>query len=355
MDRTMCACPEKRAVTEAHADHDSQRLTELINGFQTSQAIHVAVTLGVPDLLRNGALACDQLASATGSHPGALYRLLRALAAIGVLSESEDLRFALAPLGRALASDAERCRNAWARFAAGPPLWAAWGNLLHSVRTGETGFGRAHGQDVWSFRAGNPEESALFDRAMRENSRGIVREMLSAYDFTQFGHIVDVGGGDGTLIAGLLAACDQATGTLLDLAYVVAGAAEVLEQAGARRRCEVLAGSFFDRVPAGGDVYVLKSILHDWDDPEAHTILGNCREAMHRCARLLVVERILAPPNQGAEGKLSDLNMLVNAGGRERTCAEFTALLAGAGFELRAATRLPSSRFLIEAKPSATL
>jgi predicted O-methyltransferase YrrM len=190
---------------------------------------------------------------------------------------------------------------------------------------------------------------------MRENSRAIAHEMLSACDFTQFDHIVDVGGGNGTSIAGLLAACRQATGTLLDLAHVVAGAAEVLEQAGVRQRCKVLAGSFFDGVPAGGDVYVLKSILHDWDDPEAHTILRNCREAMHRCASLLVVERMLAPPNQGAEGKMSDLNMLVNAGGRERTCAEFTALLASAGFDLRAVTRLPSSRFLIEATPSASL
>jgi hypothetical protein len=324
---------------------------ELINGFQTSQAIYVAVTLGIPDLLRNRALACDELASATGSHAGALYRLLRALAAIGVLSESEGRRFALAPLGRALTSDAEHSRNAWAKFVAGPPLWAAWGQLLHSVRTGETGFGRVHGQDVWGFRADNPEESALFDLAMRENSRAIAHEILSAYDFTQLDHIVDVGGGNGTLVAGLLAACQQATGTLLDLAHVVAGATEVLEQAGVRQRCKVHAGSFFDGVPAGGDVYVLKSILHDWDDPEAHTILHNCREAMHRCARLLVVERMLAPPNQGAEGKLSDLNMLVNAGGRERTSEEFIALLAAAGFTLRATTHLANSRFIIEATP----
>jgi hypothetical protein len=191
-----------------------------------------------------------------------------------------------------------------------------------------------------AFAADNPEESALFDLAMRENSRDIARAMLSAYDFTQFGHFVDVGGGNGTLIADLLAACGQATGTFLDLAHVVAGAGGILEQAGVSQRCKVLAGSFFDSVPAGGDVYVMKSILHDWDDREAHTILRNCQEAMHPGARLLIVERILAPPNQGAEGKLSDLNMLVNAGGRERTCEEFTALLAGADFEVRATTRL---------------
>ena len=322
-----------------HADHHTQRLTELINGFQTTQAIYVAVTLGIPDLLRNGVVACDQLASVTGTHPASLYRLLRALAAIGIMHESEDRGFALTPLGGALVSDAECSRNAWAKFVAGPPMWAAWGHLLHSVRTGETGFRRAHGQDVWSFRADNPEESALFDLAMREHSSDIAREMLSAYDFTQFGHIVDVGGGNGTLIAGLLAACQQATGTLLDLAHVVAGAGDVLEQAGVRERCKVLAGSFFDSVAAGGDVYVLKSILHDWDDREAHHILRNCRRAMSGDARLLVVERTLAPPNDGADVKLSDLNMLVNAGGRERTSEEFTALLAGAGFELRATTR----------------
>jgi hypothetical protein len=238
-------------AAEVHADQDSQRLMELINGFQTSQAIYVAVTLGIPDLLRNRSLACDELASATSSHPGALYRLLRALAAIGVLSESEDRRFALAPLGRALAGDAEPSRMAWAKFVAGPPLWAAWGHLLHSVRTGETGFRRAHGQDVWSFRRDHPEESTLFDLAMRENSKAIAHEILSAYDFTQFRHIVDIGGGNGALISGLLAACQQAAGTLLDVAHVVAGAGGVLEQAGVRRRCKVLAGSFFDSVPAG--------------------------------------------------------------------------------------------------------
>jgi hypothetical protein len=345
--------PETRDVTEAtvHADHDIQRLLELINGFRTTQAIYVTVTLGVPDLLRNGAVACDQLAVLTGSNPRALYRLLRALAAIGIMHEGEDRRFALAPLGRALVSDSHCSRNAWARFAAGPPLWASWGHLLHSVRTGETGFRDLHGRDVWSFRADNPEESALFDLAMRENARGIAQEMLSAYDFSQFRRIVDVGGGNGTLIAGLLAACPQATGTLLDLAHVISGAGEVLQQAGVRERCNVVAGSFLDGVPAGGDIYVMKNILHDWDDPEAHIILRNCHQEMRPGARLLIVERMLAPPNEGAEGKFSDLNMLVNAGGRERTSDEFAALLSSAGFELREMISLPSSRFIMEAIP----
>jgi hypothetical protein len=324
----------------------------LINGFQMTQAIYVAVTLGVPDLLRNGALSSDQLASATGSHPGALYRLLRALAAIGIMHEAEDRSFALSSLGGALVSDVECSRNGWAKFVARPPLWAAWGHLLNSVRTGETGFARAHGQDVWSFRASNAEESALFDLAMRENSRGIAREMLAAYDFTQASHIIDIGGGDGALIASLLAGCQHATGTLLDLPHVVVRAIDVLEEAGVHQRCNILAGSFFDGVPAGGDVYVLKSILHDWGDREAHNILSNCKQAMRSGARLLVVDRVLSPPNEGAESKLSDLNMLVTAGGLERTSEEFAAILAGAGFQLRAIISLPSSRSIIEASPS---
>ena len=322
---------------------------ELINGFQTTQAIYVAVTLGVPDLLRHGPLPYSRLAALTGSHPGALYRLLRALAAIGILHESEDQQFSLMPLGEGLASGVDGSRNAWAKFVGRTPLWLAWGHLLHSVRTGETGFRHAHGQDVWDFRADNPEEGALFDLAMREGSTDIAGEMLSARDFTQFGHIVDVGGGNGGLIAGLLAGCQQATGTLLDLAHVVAGAGEVLEQAGVRQRCKVVAGSFFDNVPAGGDVYVLKSILHDWDDREAQRILRKCRQAMGPGAKLLVVERVLASPNEGAEGKLSDLNMLVNAGGRERTRGEFAKLLASVGLTLDLASPLPSLRFVIEA------
>jgi hypothetical protein len=250
-----------------------------------------------------------------------------------------------------LVSDAHFSRSAWAKFAVGPPLWASWGQLLHSVRSGETGFRHVHGEDVWSFRARRPEESALFDRAMRENSRGIAQEMLSAYDFTQFDHIVDVGGGNGTLIACLLAACPHATGTLLDLAHVISGAGKVLEQAGVRQRCKVVVGSFFDNVPAVGDLYVMKNILHDWNDAKAHIILRNCYQAMHPDARLLIIERILAPPNEGAESKFSDLNMLVNAGGQERTAEEFAALLNGAGFELREIIGLPSSRFIIEMTP----
>jgi hypothetical protein len=339
------------AMTPRTPGRAADRLMELINGFQTSQAIHVAVTLGVPDLLRDGPLSGDRLAYLTASHPSSLYRLLGALAAVGLLHEGEEHQFSLTPLGRGLASGVEGSCNAWARFVARPPLWAAWGNLLHSVRTGETGFRHVHGQDVWGFRASHPEESAIFDLAMRHASERIGRELLAAYDFTPFSYIADVGGGDGALLATVLAACPQATGTLLDLPHVIAGAGAVLEKAGVRARCRVVGGSFFEGMPESADVYLLKNILHDWSDREALEILRNCRQAMHRGARLLVIERLLAPPNEGAEGKLSDLNMLVNAGGRERTRGEFAALLAGANLELNAITALAGGRFVIEATP----
>ena len=336
----------------AAADDNVSRLMQMINGFQASQAIYVAVTLGIPDLLHREPLCSDRLASLTGSHCASLYRLLRALAAIGLLHEGPDRAFALTSLGRGLVSGLTDSRNAWAGFAARPPLWAAWGELLHSVRTGETAFRHVHGTDVWTFRAKRPEESTIFNLAMRDASASLARELLAACDFMPADHIIDIGGGDGTLLAGVLKKYQQAKGTLLDLPHVTAGAGEVLEQAGVRDRCNIVSGSFFDDIPAGGDVYLLKSILHDWNDGAALHLLRNCRRAMHAEAKLLIIERLLAPPNEGMEGKLSDLNMLVNAGGRERTREDFAALIESAGLELNAITPLSAWRFIIEATPN---
>lgn len=333
------------------ADHDLHRLTELINGFQTSQAIYVLVTLGVPDLLRDGARTSAELASLTHSHGPSLYRLLRALAAVGILREGEEGQFSLTGLGRGLLSGVEASRHAWASFVARSPLWASWGNLLHSIRTGETAFRHVHGQDVWSFRASNPEEGAIFDLAMRRASENIGRELVTAYDFTPFEHVVDVGGGDGALLAALLAAYPNKMGTLLDLPHVTASAGAVMGKACVRERCKIISGSFFDGVPSGADLYLLKNILHDWDDRDALRVLHNCRRALQPRARLLIIERLLAPPNEGAEGKLSDLNMLVNAGGRERTLEEFRLLLEQASFAVTAIAALQHGRFVIEATP----
>jgi hypothetical protein len=316
------------------AGGDSARLLQLINGFQTTQAIYAIATLGIPDLLRDKSLTSDELAVLTGTHPRALYRLLRALAAVGLFHEECARQFALTSLGHLLRSEVAGSRAAWARNVAQPSVWEAWGNLLHSIRTEETAFRHVHGRDVWRYRSGNPKEGAVFDLAMREGSTRIVQALRSSHDFAQFRCIVDVGGGDGTLLAGLLTGNLDASGVLFDLPHVVAAAPTVLNDAHVRERCTIVGGNFFNRVPSGGDAYVLKLILHDWDDEQALTILRNCRRAMASGAKLFAIERLLAPPNEGAEGKLSDLNMLVNAGGRERNLEEFAVLLEGAGFAL---------------------
>jgi hypothetical protein len=304
----------------------------LINGYRVTQAIHVAATLGIADLLADGPRTSDELADAAEADPQALYRLLRALASVGVFEEHEGRVFSSTALGEPLRSDAAEPLGGWAAFVGRPDHWAAWGDLLHSVRTGENAFRHVHGQDVWAYRSAHPEEGAIFDRAMTDLSRSSNRALLGAYDFGRFTTIVDVGGGNGALLAAILAEHRAARGVLFDQPHVVGGADAVLADAGVAERCGVVGGSFFDAVPEGGDVYLLKSVLHNWRDDEALAILLACRRAAAEGATLLVVERPLGRPNEGAAAKFMDLNMLVSAGGLERTVEEYAALFEQAGF-----------------------
>jgi hypothetical protein len=312
----------------------TQALRRLVNGYQVTQAIHVAATLGIADLLRDGPRSSDELAAATESHARSLHRVLRALASVGVLHEGGDGRFALTEVGECLRSDAAAPVGGWAAYVGRPAHFRAWGALLHAVRTGESAFRSVHGADVWEYRARHPEDGAIFDRAMTDTSRRANRQLIEAYDFGRFERIVDVGGGHGALLAGVLAAHPAVRGVLFDQPHVVADAGGVLEAAGVSDRCEVVAGSFFDAVPPGGDAYVLKAIVHDWEDDEALRILRNVRAAIADDGTVLVVERELGPPNADPDAKLSDLNMMVGPGGRERTRDEFAALLEDAGFAL---------------------
>jgi hypothetical protein len=313
-------------------------LMRLVNGYQVSQAIHVAATLGIADLLAGGARTSDDLAEEAGADADALYRLLRALASVGVLHEDDERRFSLTPLGERLRSDVPGSIHGWAAFIGRPYYWQAWAGLLHSARTGENAFRHVHGQDVWSYRAERPEENAIFDGAMRARTRASNAALVEAFDFSRFGTLVDVGGGNGALLADVLAARPSLQGVVFDQRHVVAGAEPVLEAAGVADRCRIESGSFFEAVPAGGDAYLLKWIIHDWEDEEAIAILQVIRAAMSDAARLLVVERHLGPPNEEAQSKFSDLNMLVGPGGRERTQDEYAALFEAAGFRLVGAT-----------------
>jgi hypothetical protein len=213
------------------------------------------------------------------------------------------------------------------------------------VRTGENAFRHVHGESVWEWRAQRPEESALFDRAMTTLTNLANRSLLEAHDWGRYGTVVDVAGGRGALLRVLLGAHRTMRGVLFDQPHVVEGAEPA-------DRLTAVAGSFFESVPEGGDAYVLKAIVHDWEDEEAAAILRVIRSAMRDGAALLVIERVLGPPNEDRDGTFSDLNMLVMPGGRERTLAEFEALFASAGFRLVTATPTASGLSVIEAAPA---
>jgi hypothetical protein len=320
-------------------------LRRLTNGYQVTQAIHVAATLGIADLLRDGPLGSDELARATESHEPSLHRVLRALAAVGVLHEGDDGRFALTAIGECLRSDAAEPVGGWAAFVGRPHHWQAWGALLHGVRTGESPFRSVHGTDVWDYRAAHPEEGAIFNAAMTDIMRRANAHLLAAYDFGRFATVVDVGGGRGAFLGAVLEANPAMRGTLFDQPQVVAGAV-------VGERCEVVGGSFFEAVPEGADAYLLKAVLHDWEDDDALAILARCRAAIPGHGALLVVERDLGGPNEDADAKLADLNMLVGPGGRERTRDEFAALFAAGGFELVGATRSAIGLTVFEGRPA---
>ena len=305
--------------------------------------------LGIADELAAGPRQRRDLAGAVDADADALYRLLRALASIGVFEELGDRRFALTELGQGLRSEAPGSLAGWAAYVGSPSFWASWGALLHSVRTGENAFRHLHGESIWEYRAARPEDQAVFDRAMAALTGAAHDSVLDAYDFGRFATIVDVGGGNGTLLARVLGRHSSAQGVLFDQPHVVAGAPEVL--APYADRCRIVGGSFFEAVPTGGDAYVLKAIIHDWEDPEAMAILRACRDAMAPEAALVLIERDLGPPNAVPDAKFSDLNMLVNPGGRERTYDEYAQLCEQAGLQLVGSTPTASDWAVFEARP----
>ena len=313
----------------------AMRLLHLMNGCRVTQALYVAARLGLADCLRDGPQGSDELARATGADAGALRRLLRALVSLGVLAEEPDGRFATTELGALLRSDALR---AAAVFWGDERLWRAWGHLHESVMSGETAWGpRGPGAFVED-HARDPEGAALFNAAMTALTSAFDGAVTATYDFSRFRTLVDVGGGQGALLASILAANPRLRGIVFDIPPVIEGAKARIAAAGLAERCALVAGDFFASVPAGGDAYLLKWVIHDWDDERAIAILRNCLRAMARDGRLLVVERVVperVDRSEDTQGMLlGDLNMLLVTGGRERTAAEYQALLESAGFAL---------------------
>jgi hypothetical protein len=332
-------------------------LLQVITGYRGAQVVRAAAELGLADLLAGGPRSVEDLVAATGAHAPSLARLVQALAALGFVVEADGGRVELTPLGAPLRSDVPGSVRDAARFLAGEWIWRAWGDLLHSVRTGEPAFDRIFGMSNFEYWEHNSEAGAIHDAFFRGMSRATNAPIVAAYDFSRFGTVVDVGGSTGALLAAILQAHPGVRGILFDLPHVVAGAGPVLAEAGVKDRCAVIGGSFFDPVPASGDAYLLKYVIHDWDDERAAAILRRCREAMGPDDRLLLIEQVLPERIEaGAAARqavMSDLNMLVlTPGGRERTEREFRALLGGAGFELRAAIATASPFVILEAVPS---
>jgi hypothetical protein len=318
----------------------AETVRQMIDGYRVSQIVCVAAELGIPDLLKDGPRNVGSLAAAAGADPECFARLMRALGGLGILTQVEPGAFALNPLSRCLLSGEAQSLRALAR-ACLDQWYAPWGKLKHAVLTGETAFEHLYGTDAWTHRRSAPASGQCFHEAMSAVAAGMTAAIVAAYDFSPFATVVDVGGGDGTLLGALLRAHPRMRGILFDS----------LAAANASGRLEALKGDFFESVPRGGDCYLLSRVIHDWKDQDAIRILRNTRAAMDFGHVLLVVERVMPTQSPGTEAVLSDINMMVMNGGRERTLEDFRALLAAASFELCAAIPTISAVSILEAKP----
>jgi hypothetical protein len=323
----------------------------MITGYWVSQMVHVAAKLGLADCLANGPKTADELAASTGTHARSLYRLLRALASVGVFSEDDERRFSQTALSEYLCKDLPGSQWAMA-IMMGDEHYHAWGDLLESVRTGQSAFDRLYGRPIFDYLGERPEQAQVFDAAMTSIHGRETQAVLDAYGLADVGVLADVGGGNGSNLIGVLAQYPRMKGVLFDLPHVVERARSDIEAAGLAGRCEVIGGDFFGAIPVQADAYFLRHIIHDWDDEKAGLILSNIRRAMPEGARLLVVEHVLPPGDEPSFGKLLDLNMLLLPGGLERTEAEFRRLFDGAGFRLTRIVPAQGDLSVIEGTPA---
>lgn len=325
-------------------------LGQLINGYQGSFSIIAAAQLGIADALGPEPTHVDVLAERTKSHPGSLYRLMRALSALGIFAEAESPRtFTHTTLSEALRANVPGSMHGLARMV-GQLHARAWVDVAHSVRTCETAFSKVFGSEIFDYLPTNPEAAAAFDAAMTGYTAMTAAAVANAYDFSAVNKLVDVGGGSGALLCAIAARHPHVSGVTFDLPHVAARAKEYLLRSGVLGRCDVVAGDFFENVPSGFDAYALKMVLHDWDDARSIAILKNVRKAIPAGGRLLVIDAVLPEGNEPSSGKMLDVNMLVMTGGRERTEREFREILGAAGFELVRVVRTPATD-IVEGRP----
>jgi SAM-dependent methyltransferase len=328
-------------------------LLEAAQGAWVSAALYVAAKLGIADELAHGPKTADEVAAKVGGDPDSVFRLMRMLAGRSVFHQRDDGRFELTAIGQALRADVPGSIRSMVLFIGSPEHWAEWGELLHSVKTGRPAPEKLYGKTYFEHLDDAPEQAAIFNDAMSAMATLAIDLVVPAYDFSGFKLIVDVGGGHGRLLSAILRSAPTARGVLFDLPSVVTDAGSVLDAAGVSNRCAVEGGSFMDAVPDGADAYVMKSIIHDWDDATAEKILRNVRTAIAPNGRLLLLEVVLPERATSNWAAVLDMEMLVSAGGRERTRAEFANLLARCGFRLtRVVDTATPMMSIVEAAPA---
>ncbi|MGK3998387.1 methyltransferase [Sorangium sp. So ce1024] len=328
------------------------RLFQMITASWITQSVVVAAKLNIADRIKDGPASVEALAAATGVHAPSLYRVLRALASIGVFTETEPGRFGLTPVGDCLRSDAPGSLRAYALMTGDAWCQNVVINLMSCVETGKPATARLYGVDnIFQYFEAEPEAAANFNEAMSSFAQQMHRAAVAAYDFSGVRRLVDVGGGHGALLASILSRHPEMRGVLFDLPRVVRDARAGLERAGVAERCEVTGGDFFRSVPEGADAYILSAVVHDWSDQDSLVLLRNIRRAIADGGRLLLVESVIQPGDAPDFGKLMDLAMMLAGGGRERTEAEFRELLAGAGFRLSRVLPTASATSVLEAVP----
>ena len=324
-------------------------LTQIMLGSLASQAVYVVAKLGIADQLAAGPKPVEELARATETDAASLYRILRATASLGVFAEEGNRTFVMTPAAEPLRSDVPNSLRDVAIFMGEDWHWEVWGKTLYSVRTGKSAWAQIHGEEVFEYFEKNQEASQIFNRAMSSFSNVATGAVVEGYDFSGIETLIDIAGGHGRLLTGVLEANPSMRGVLFDLPHVIAGARQIIPNTSVSDRIEFATGDFFQSVPSGGDAYMMKHIIHDWDDERAVKILENIRKAMNPGGRVLVVEAVIAEGNQGDFGKLLDIEMLVSPGGKERTAVEYQELFSRAGLRLTRIVPTKSPYSVIEA------
>jgi ubiquinone/menaquinone biosynthesis C-methylase UbiE len=328
-----------------------ETMLQMMSGFWISRGLWIAAKLGIADLLKDGDKSVEELAAATETHPGSLFRVLRMLASVGVFEQKGEDRFAITPLSELLLSDAPFSLRSGIIAEMGEVHYDSWGNILHSVKTGEIAFDNKFGMNVWQYFEKDPAKAQNFNKWMVDSSASVGQPIVEAYDFGKSQKIIDLGGGLGSMISAILKANQNLSGVLFDAPSVIEKAKDYLAANGVSDRCETIGGNFFEAVPEGGDLYYMRWIIHDWDDDLSIKILKNIRQVIPADGKLLLLEAVVPDDNKPHFSKFMDLIMLAMTGGCERTAKQYEALLEKAGFKVTNVIPTNSFMSIVEAVP----